>query len=169
MQALLKNPAAFYRPKKRPSGHDISSGFGNGNGGAIPSNLLQIPNTESNSKYLRQCDEFGVRPHPARFPIKLPLFFINFLTDPGDLVVDIFSGSNTTGEAAEQTGRKWIACDSDPTYVATSAFRFFSDPATVNQRRLYEQIHAEPGIPIMVEDEGQLALLHEQRVSYTTE
>ena len=43
MKTLLKDPNAFYKPKKRPSGHDISAGFGNGNGGAIPSNLLQIP------------------------------------------------------------------------------------------------------------------------------
>src|SRR6185503_185327 len=52
MRKLLEDPAAFYSPKLRPSGHDISEGFGRDNGGAIPSNLLQIPNTDSNSAYL---------------------------------------------------------------------------------------------------------------------
>jgi len=42
--------------------------FGQENGGAIPSNLLSIPNTESNSSYLRICKELGIERHPARFP-----------------------------------------------------------------------------------------------------
>jgi len=83
MRKLLEDPTGFYTPKKRPSGHDISDRFTGANGGAIPSNLLQIPNTESNSQYLRFCKLAGVPGHPARFPEKLPAFFISFLTDPG--------------------------------------------------------------------------------------
>jgi hypothetical protein len=105
MKKLLEDAETFYRPKLRPSGHDISSRFASDNGGAIPSNLLQIPNTESNSPYLRHCASAGVKPHPARFPEKLPTFFIEFLTDPGDTVLDIFAGSNTTGSAAEKLDR----------------------------------------------------------------
>src|SRR5262249_32107630 len=52
MKKLLEDPEKFYRAKKRPSGHDISKGFGKDNNGAIPSNLLQIPNSDSNSQYL---------------------------------------------------------------------------------------------------------------------
>ncbi|MEI6652197.1 MAG: site-specific DNA-methyltransferase, partial [Chlorobiaceae bacterium] len=59
---------------KRPSGHDISDAFGKDNGGAIPSNLLSIPNTDSNSNYLRICKELGIERHPARFPSELPAF-----------------------------------------------------------------------------------------------
>ncbi len=98
------NLAKYYKPRKRPSGHDISKGFYNGGKGAIPSNLLQIPNTESNTKYLKLCEEFNAKKHPARFPIELPelpTFFIDFLTDPGDLILDVFAGSNTTGQAFE--------------------------------------------------------------------
>lgn len=124
MKTLLKNPDAFYTPKDRPSGHDISKGFGSDNGGAIPSNLLQIPNTESNSSYLRLAKLVGLEGHPARFPAALPEFFIKFLTSQGDLVVDIFAGSNTTGRVAEQLGRRWIAMELDPSYVASSALRF---------------------------------------------
>jgi site-specific DNA-methyltransferase (cytosine-N4-specific) len=127
MKQLLQDSAKFYTPKERPSGHDISGKFGTDNGGAIPSNLLSIPNTESNSQYLRHCKAVGVSGHPARFPAKLPEFFIRFLTKPGDLVLDIFAGSNTSGEAAERLGRRWLACDFDPGYVAASAFRFVDD------------------------------------------
>ena len=70
------------------------------------------------------CKLTGAKAHPARFPAKLPEFFIRFLTDPGDLVVDIFAGSNTTGSVAEAEGRRWFASEIGPEYVATSVFRF---------------------------------------------
>lgn len=125
MKTLLKNPEKFYKAKDRPSGHEISMGFGSPeNGAAIPPNLLQIPNTESNSSYLRLSKLVGIGGHPARFPAALPEFFIKFLTDPNDLVIDIFAGSNTTGRVAEQLGRRWIAMELDATYVASSSLRF---------------------------------------------
>ncbi len=127
MKTLLKNPTKFYTPKGRPSGHEIADAFGRDNGGAIPSNLLQIPNTESNSHYLRTCKILGYESHPARFPVELPRFFIKFLSDPGDVVVDIFSGSNTTGKAAEELGRRWISIDTDRGHAMLSAIRFLEN------------------------------------------
>lgn len=139
MKKLIEDPEAFYTPKGRPSGHDIGAGFGRDNGGAIPSNLLQIPNTDSNGGYLRGCKAVGAKGHPARFPAKLPEFFIKFLTDPGDLVVDIFAGSNTTGQAAEDLGRRWRAFEMSPEYLAASAFRFLSKDAPVER---LQHVHA---------------------------
>lgn len=127
MKKLLEDPEGFYSPKKRPSGHDIGKGFSKDNGGAIPSNLLQIPNTESNGAYLGACKFLDVKGHPARFPSKLPEFFIRFLTAPGDLVVDIFAGSNTTGAVAEAEGRRWLAFEERLDYLAASAFRFLPE------------------------------------------
>ncbi|MDA8612273.1 site-specific DNA-methyltransferase [Flavobacteriaceae bacterium] len=127
MKKLLKNPDKFYKPAIRPSGHNISNSFGKNNGGAIPSNLLSFSNTESNSSYMSSCKKNGIKAHPARFPKKLPEFFINFLTNEGDLVVDFFSGSNTTGEVAEELNRKWISMELDIGYVAASSFRFSDD------------------------------------------
>jgi DNA modification methylase len=121
MHSLLKNG---YRPKLRPSGHDISPNFNVDHGGAIPPNLLSIANTESNSHYLVRCREAGLPPHPARFPVALPLFFIKFLTDKGDTVLDPFAGSNVTGEAAEELGRRWIAFELREEYLTGSRFRF---------------------------------------------
>lgn len=124
MKKLIQDPDKFYKAKLRPSGHDISMGFAKDNGGAIPSNLLQFPNTESNGRYLGACKAVGVKGHPARFPAKLPEFFVRMLTDPGDLVVDIFAGSNTTGQVAEVEGRRWLAFEERLDYVAGSSFRF---------------------------------------------
>jgi len=124
MKKLLDDPEAFYKPAVRPSGHDIGKGFATDNGGAIPANLLQIPNTESNGLYVDACKAVGVERHPARFPAKLPEFFIRLLTEPGDLVVDIFAGSNTTGQVAEAEGRRWLSFELRDGYVASSAFRF---------------------------------------------
>lgn len=121
MKSLLKTG---YKAKMRPSGHDISNKFNIDRGGAIPPNLLQFSNTESNSHYLKECRRVGLKPHPARFPIGLPDFFIRFLTKPGDLVLDPFAGSNVTGEAAESLGRRWIGCEINAEYIQGSRFRF---------------------------------------------
>ncbi len=126
MRQLLARPLPFCQGNDRPSGHEISLSFARDNGGAIPSNLLQYPNTDSNSLYLRLCKRFGLKAHPARFPEALPAFFIRFLTEPGDTVADIFAGSNATGWAAEQLGRKWLAIDANRQYVLASAFRFMA-------------------------------------------
>jgi len=124
MKKLIEDPDNFYKPKKRPSGHDISAGFAKNNGGAIPSNLLSIPNTESNSGYLRMCNEFGFERHPARFPLELPMFFIKMLTEKEDIVLDIFAGSNTTGFAAEILERNWLSFELNQEYVVSSVLRF---------------------------------------------
>lgn len=140
MKKLLANPDAFYKPKTRPSGHDIGRRFATDNGGAIPSNLLQISNTESNSPYLRACKAAGTKGHPARFPAQLPEFFIKFLTDPGDLVVDIFAGSNTTGQVAEQLGRRWKAFELDRQYLAASSFRFTGKLPSPEQQVIQREV-----------------------------
>lgn len=152
MKKLLENPAAFYQPKQRPSGHEIGLAFATDNGGAIPSNLLQIPNSESNGVYLGACKEIGVKGHPARFPSKLPEFFIRMLTDPGDLVVDIFAGSNTTGMVAEAEGRRWLAFELNREYAAASVLRFVPKGLSVSRMRaLYDAILR--GEPVTIEEE----------------
>jgi site-specific DNA-methyltransferase (cytosine-N4-specific) len=141
MKKLLEDPEGFYQPAKRPSGHDIGRGFSKDNGGAIPSNLLQIPNSESNGAYLSGCKAVEAKGHPARFPAKLPEFFIRLLTDPGDLVIDIFAGSNTAGFVAESEGRRWQSYEADLEYVAASMFRFLpADASPEFMRDKYQQI-----------------------------
>jgi DNA modification methylase len=125
MRDLIRNG---YKAKKRPSGHDISTKFRKDNGGAIPPNLIQIANTESNSAYLRKCKERGIKPHPARYPEQLVKFFLDFLTDKRDLVVDPFAGSNVTGAVCDQFSRRWVASEIESRYIDGSALRFEIGP-----------------------------------------
>jgi len=149
MRKLLADPDGFYKPKKRPSGHDIGRSFGTDNGGAIPPNLLEIPNSESNGQYLSGCKAVGATQHPARFPARLPQFFIRMLTEPGDLVVDIFAGSNTTGWVAEAEKRRWLAFDESRDYVAASAFRFLKKDTDADaMRELYRMLHGGDAVDL---------------------
>jgi len=121
MLRLIKRGIAATR---RPSGHNIKETFALDRGGAIPGNFFQCGNNESNSNYLGGLKKAGKKIHPARFPSELPKFFINFLTDPGDIVLDPFSGSNTTGYVAETLGRKWVAIEINEEYLRDSELRF---------------------------------------------
>jgi len=121
MKKLLKNG---YNSGLRPSGHDISDKFQQNHGGAIPPNLLAISNTESNSEYLHSCRAANLPAHPARYPVELPDFFIRFLTDEDDWILDPFAGSNATGQAAEKNLRRWIAFEKEESYLQGSRFRF---------------------------------------------
>jgi site-specific DNA-methyltransferase (cytosine-N4-specific) len=121
MKRLLKDG---YKAARRPSQHQISTQFRRDNGGAIPPNLLTLPNTRSNDDYFKKCRAAGLPIHPARFPPGIPDFFIRYLTQEGQLVVDPFAGSNVTGQVAEQLGRSWISVEINADYVAGSRLRF---------------------------------------------
>ncbi len=121
MRRLLRDG---YQTAKRPSQHDIGPHFRRDNGGAIPPNLLQVPNTRSSDEYFRRCRAAGLPIHPARFPAAVPEFFIRFLTEPGQLVLDPFAGSNMTGHVAERLERCWLSIEIRSDYVAGSQLRF---------------------------------------------
>ena len=126
----------------RPSGHVIRGSFDKVEaGGAIPPNvvenglpeefelpvpeaMLKFGNNAANDEYAKRSKELGLKMHPARFPSALPEFFIKLLTDEGDIVVDPFAGSNTTGVVAEALRRRWIAMERLPEYLEASKVRF---------------------------------------------
>lgn len=122
----------------RPSGHLIKEGFAADHGGAIPGNLIECGNNESNSAYIRRSKETGRKIHPARFPAELPRFFIEFLSQPGELIVDPFAGSNTTGWVAETLGRRWLGFELSREYAEDSRLRFeaLDEPDQQAQLRL---------------------------------
>lgn len=114
-----------YNSGKRPSEHGIGeSSFLTNNGGAIPSNVLTFSNTHSNDDYQAFCRANRIVPHPARMAMGVAEFFIKFATDEGDLVMDPFAGSNTTGAAAERLKRRWVSIEANPEYVHGSRGRF---------------------------------------------
>ncbi|CAN5846204.1 site-specific DNA-methyltransferase [soil metagenome] len=118
----------------RPSGHNIKPSFSQvDSGGSIPANvveedpatdMLKFGNNAANDAYTERCKEAGIKIHPARFPAALPEFFLKLLTEEGDLVLDPFAGSNTTGAVAERLQRRWIAIESVNTYLEASKYRF---------------------------------------------
>ncbi len=85
--------------------------------------------------------------------MKLPAFFIDFLTEPGDLVLDIFAGSNTTGFAAEVARRRWLAFEQGHQYLAASILRFLDKNVSDEQAKAFymhvldfqETVHIEQG------------------------
>jgi site-specific DNA-methyltransferase (cytosine-N4-specific) len=121
MEELL---AKGYNKGPRPSGHVVSGKWGRRQSGAIPSNLIIAANTQSSDKYLEACKKYDIEVHPARFVRAIPAFFIEFLSRPGDVVLDPFSGSNVVGKVAEDLNRRWISVDTKLHYVVGSAFRF---------------------------------------------
>ena len=134
MLQLLKS--GRYNPGIRPSQHRIGkTSFLRNNQGAIPSNVLTFSNTRANDAYQLYCRKHRLLPHPARMPIELPDFFIKFLTDPGDLVLDPFGGSNTTGAAAQRLKRTWISVEPEADYVRGSRGRFKARAAVSPDRR----------------------------------
>jgi len=138
MRKLLRK--GTYTGGRRPSEHQIGAkSFLTDNGGAIPANVLvppdsdappdaqavlPIPNTASSSPYHRACRAGNVARHPAAMPEALVEFFVRFLTDPGEVVLDPFAGSNTTGAVAERLGREWVGIEADADYAAASRVRF---------------------------------------------
>jgi DNA modification methylase len=122
MQRLLET--GTYNRGKRPSGHVIKEGFTKDRGGAIQPNLLVVSNTGNDGQYREAVQQEGLPIHPARFPEDVPRPFIEMLTDPGNLVLDPFAGSNVTGKVAEALGRRWIAIDVDSDYVQGGRHRF---------------------------------------------
>ena len=68
-------------------------------------------------------------------PLGLADFFIQTLTDPGDLVLDPFAGSNTTGFLAEQSERKWLSIDKSQDYIEQAKLRFYEPENTQNKSK----------------------------------
>ncbi|MHA1401755.1 MAG: DNA-methyltransferase [Candidatus Heimdallarchaeaceae archaeon] len=123
MKKLLERQS--YNSGVRPSEHNIGeTSFLKNNNGAISPNVLTIANTSSSDPYLEFCKKNKIKYHPARMPYQLAEFFIKFLTDPKDIVVDPFSGSNVTGYVAEILGRKWRSIEKEPIYAYSSKSRF---------------------------------------------
>jgi DNA modification methylase len=73
---------------------------------------------------------------PTQKPERLLERLLLALTNPGDLVLDPFSGSGTSVVVAERLGRRWIACDCDASAVAISARRLDALGATTHCRHL---------------------------------
>jgi site-specific DNA-methyltransferase (adenine-specific) len=69
--------------------------------------------------------------YPTQKPLKLLERIVRVHSDPGDLVLDFFAGSGTTGEAAARLGRGYLLVDDNPEAVAVMARRLAWDAPEV--------------------------------------
>jgi len=107
-----------------------SSQYGNGKkrrnhwcphpNGAKPKDVFEIPVTSNGMK--------EKTPHPTQKPEELLRKIILASSNPGDLVVDPFSGSGTTLVCAEQLERRWAGCDISSEYNSWAVMRLETIP-----------------------------------------
>jgi site-specific DNA-methyltransferase (adenine-specific) len=72
---------------------------------------------------LRDTERGEIREHPTQKPVALMEWLIQRYTNPGDIVLDPFMGSGTTGVACVRTGRRFIGIEIDPGYFAIAQRR----------------------------------------------
>jgi site-specific DNA-methyltransferase (adenine-specific) len=71
---------------------------------------------------------------PTQLPLKLVTPIVLGCSDPGDLVLDPFSGSATTGEAAITNGRRYLGFESSPKFAGLSRKRLHAAEAKCGSR-----------------------------------
>ena len=65
--------------------------------------------------------------YPTQKPLRIVERIVRVHSEPGDLVLDFFAGSGTTGEAAARLGRRYLLVDSNPEAVRVMARRLAWD------------------------------------------
>jgi modification methylase len=71
----------------------------------------------------RLKDATGAKAHPTQKPAALLHRILVGCTNPGDVVLDPFFGTGTTGAVARALGRHWIGIEREPAYRAAAAAR----------------------------------------------
>ena len=74
--------------------------------------------------------------HPTQKPVALMAQFINDSTRPGNLILDPFMGSGTTGVACVQTGRRFIGVELDERYADIARARIAMAAEQARQEQL---------------------------------
>ncbi len=57
------------------------------------------------------------------FPIMLPTIFVLSTSKPGDLILDMFSGTGTTAESCVLLDRKYVGYEVNPLFIKASEIR----------------------------------------------
>jgi modification methylase len=70
--------------------------------------------------------ENGSKAHPTQKPEALLYRILLACTKPGDVILDPFFGTGTTGAVARRLGRRWIGIEREPSYVKVAKERIAS-------------------------------------------
>lgn len=143
MFIFVKGKISTFNPiKDRPN-----KSYGRKVGGTI---RLRDGSTKPMSSQGKEIKEFGQRfnvwtcnpvmarndcRHPAPFPVELVNDHIKSWSNPGDVVLDIFMGSGTTGVACMNTGRRFIGIEKDAGYFQVAQGRIM-EAAETNQQEI---------------------------------
>lgn len=73
--------------------------------------------------YVHNKNEADAKQHPTQKPLALMEALVRDFTDPGDLVLDPFAGSGTTGVACKRLGRRFVGWERDPKFHAAAVKR----------------------------------------------
>ena len=95
--------------------------------GEWPKDFIKRPNTQMRSVWAISTPESAEKifgKHPTQKPEKLLRRIILAATNKGDLVLDPFTGSSTTGIAAYRLGRNFVGIDTDKNFLDLSVKRF---------------------------------------------
>lgn len=96
----------------------------------------------------RLKDAAGQKAHPTQKPEALLHRVLLAASRPGDVVLDPFFGTGTTGAAAKRLGRRWIGIERDPGYAALAEARIAAVvPADPAELAVTGSKKAEPRIP----------------------
>jgi site-specific DNA-methyltransferase (adenine-specific) len=129
---FVKNKQFFYDKSWLANITDPKNSISMGTGKKMASVLSTLDFRDSvlrtganNMDELRKgCEKQGFHlTHTAGFPLTVPLIAILLTTRPGDLVLDVFSGTATTGEVALELGRRYVGYEINPEYIKGSIVR----------------------------------------------
>jgi modification methylase len=107
----------------------------------------------------RLKDENGRKAHPTQKPEALLARIMMAATKPGDVVLDPFFGSGTTGAVARKLGRRFVGIERDPAYIAAARARIAAvRPVGDASLLMPAEKRAEPRIPFANVVERELLL-----------
>ena len=127
--------ASTYNPQKRPAerytsptvrrapkgdthwGADKNKGEWADDGTRHPTSVLRFPSIRSQDTV-----------HPTQKPVDLMKWLVASYSKPGDVVLDPFMGSGSTGVACLSLGRRFLGCELDPAYFAVATRRIQNTP-----------------------------------------
>ena len=85
-------------------------------------------NGANNSELMKFCASHKIEfTHHATFPEFLPYIFLKSTTMPGQLVLDPFNGTGTTGKVAKDLGLKYVGFDLSSQFIKISELRIFGN------------------------------------------
>ncbi len=96
----------------------------------------------------RLKDDDGHKVHPTQKPEGLLHRVLLSASKPGDVILDPFFGTGTTGAAAKRLGRKWIGIERDETYATAALARIAKVmPANPEDLAVMGSKKSEPRVP----------------------